>query len=206
MHLFSVIIHCLFPLIAFVFLMIGIKKNAIYYVISSLWLSLIALIIHFQYSGGQIFGSYFNYINAFIYSANLIVLFVSLVLIISHLSINNRMFRYTSSLFKAIVVIGSVLVIVNLWVNAFFIENRLKGTPVMQVALFEKASYCSYRYIFFKVSTDGSVSYLCPNHYGLIPAIGKLKDNPNFITSQLSLTTKKALLLLQKKKLDTEPQ
>lgn len=200
MYNLAKVIHCLFPLMALILLIIGIKRNAIYYIISSLWLSLIALLIHFQSSGGEILGSYFNYLNATIYSINLIILFVSLIYVISHLSSDNTLFKYFSSLVKSLIVIGTLLVITNLWINAYFIENRMAGTPVMQVALLQKPEYCSYRYIFYKVATDGTVLYLCPNHYGLIPSIGRLEISPDFITTQLSVPSKKQMLLLQKKR------
>lgn len=199
MYILAKVIHCLFPLIALIFLIIGIKRHTIYYVISSLWLSLIALVIHYQSSGGQILGSYFNFLNATIYTANLVILFISLIQIISHLSSNSPVFKYMSSLIKSFIVIGSLLVITNLWINAYFIESRMDGTPIMQVALTKKAAYCNYRYIFYKVATDGSVFYLCPNHYGLIPAIGRLSINPDFIATQLPLIPGKKQMLLQHK-------
>lgn len=199
MYIIAKLIHTLFPLIALIFLFIGIKRNSIYFIISALWLSLIALIIHFQMSGGQILGSYFDYLNAAIYSLNLIILLVSLMRVISHLSVESEIFHYTSSLVKAFMVIACLLMISNLWINAYFIDNRMEGTPVMQVGLFEKPDYCSYRYVFFKISEDGSVIYMCPNHYGLIPSLGRLTVSPDFITSQLSLPVKRHMLLLQKK-------
>lgn len=199
MNILAQIIHLLFPIAALILLLIGIKKNAIYYVIASLWLSLISLIIHFQSSGGQILGSYFDYTNAAIYSVNLFIIFISFIRIISHLSIDNDVFMYLSSLFKAFIIIGSLLLITNLWINAYFIDSRMEGTPIMEVATFKNPDYCSYKYIFYKVSTDGSVMYLCPNHYGLIPSIGKLAISPDFIATQLSLPNKKQMLLLQKK-------
>lgn len=200
MHNLANILHCLFPIIALVLLVLGIRKNAIYYIISSLWLSLIAIFIHFQTSGGQILGSYFNYTNAFIHSVNLIILVIALILVITHLTSDSPLFKYTKSLLQSIVVIGCMLLITNLWINAYFIENRMDGTPIMQVALIDKPEYCAYRYLFYKVATDGSVFYLCPNHYGLIPSIGKLTISPDFISSQLSAPSKKQMLLLQKKK------
>jgi hypothetical protein len=203
MYNLAKVIHCLFPLMALVLLIIGIKRKAIYYVISALWLSLIALVIHFQSSGGEILGSYFNYVNAAIYSANLIILFVALVKVIDHLSSDSSLFRYVSTFIQSVIVIGSILLITNLWINAYFIENRMTGTPVMQVALLQKPEYCSYRYIFYKVADDGSVLYLCPNHYGLVPSIGRLEISPDFITTQLSVPSKKQMLLLQKKRVET---
>ncbi|BCA95700.1 type I secretion system LssZ [Legionella antarctica] len=194
-----ILAHCLFPLIALIFLIVGIKRSIIYYVISSLWLSLIAVVIHYQSSGGQLLGSYFNIINATIYTANLIILFISLIQIISHLSSNNPVFKYVSSLIKSFIVIGSLLVISNLWVNAYFVDNRMPGTPVIQVALPKNVAYCSYRYLFYKVAPDGSVLYLCPNHYGLIPSIGHLSISPDFIATQLPIPNNKQKLLLQHK-------
>jgi|HubBroStandDraft_6_1064221.scaffolds.fasta_scaffold349967_1 hypothetical protein len=199
MYTLSKIIHCLFPLIALVFLIIGIKRNIIYHIISALWLSLIALVIHFQSSGGQILGGYFNTTNAAIYTLNLVVLLISLICIISHLGNNNLIFKYLSSLVQSLIVIGCLLVITNLWVNAYFIENRMDGTPIMQVTLLKKADYCSYKYIFYKVTPDGAILYLCPNHYGLLPSIGHLSINPDFIATQLPIPAKKQLLLLQHK-------
>ncbi len=200
MYLLSKIVLSIFPIIAVILLIFGITRNAIYYIVSALWLSVISLIIHFQSSGGEILGSYFNYTNAAIYSLNLIILFISLIRILSHLSIDNDAFRYISSFAKAFIVIGSLLLVINLWVNAFFIDNRMPGTPIMQVASFNKYEYCDYKYIFYKVNTDGTVMYLCPNHYGLIPSIGHLAISPDFITSQLSLPSKKQMLLMQQKK------
>ncbi|CEG56948.1 hypothetical protein [Legionella fallonii] len=184
MYILAKFIHCLFPLIALVFLIIGIKRNTIYYVISSLWLSLIALIIHYQSSGSQILGSYFNYTNAAIYTLNLITLFIALIRVISHLSNNSIAFKYISSLMQSFIAIGCLLVITNLWINAYFIENRMDGTPIMQVALLKKADYCNYKYIFYKVTTNGTIVYLCPNFYGFIPSIGHLSISPDFIATQ----------------------
>ena len=200
MYILTKVVLSLFPLIALVLLIIGIRRNAIYYVISALWLSLIACIIHFQSSGGQILGSYFNYVNASIYTVNFIILFVALLRVITHLSTEHHVYKYISSLIQSLMVIGGLLVITNLWVNAYFIENRMPGTPVMQVALLDKPEYCSYRYIFYKVATDGSVIYLCPDHYGLIPSIGHLAISPDFIATQLSIPNKKQMLLLQQNK------
>lgn len=173
----------IFPIVGLIVLVIGIKKKAIYHVISALWLSLIALIILFQSSGGEILGDYFNYLNAAIYSLNLIVLFVAISQVFKHLSIDNY-FKYLAGFFNAFIAVASLLLIINMWTNAYFIENRLPGTPIMQVALFTAPEYCSYRYVFYKIAPDGAVHYLCPNHYGLIPSSGKLDVSPDFIAAK----------------------
>jgi hypothetical protein len=200
MYTLAKLIQDLFPIIALILLIIGSKRNAIYYIISSLWLSLIAVLIHFQFSGNQIFGSYFNYFNAAVYSFNLLVLLIALIRVISHLSVNSSILKITCSFVNAFMVIGASLVITNLWINAFFIENKMKGTPVMQVALIHKPDYCANKYIFYKVASDSSVMYLCPNHYGLIPSVGHLATSPDFIATQLSLPVKKQMLWKQKNK------
>lgn len=190
MYTLGKLIQSLFPLIALVLFIIGTKKNSIYYIISSLWLSLIAALIHFQFSGNQIFGTYFGYLNAGIYSFNLLILVLSLIHVMSHLSINGPAFKYTSTFINAFLVVGTCVVISNLWINAFFIENKMEGTPIMQVALFDKPEYCESKYVFYKIDKDSLVSYLCPNHYGVLPSVGHLATSPDFIAAQLSLPLK----------------
>ncbi len=188
MHILAKVIQYFFPLIALIHLLIGIKRKAIAYVISSLWLSLIAALVHFQFSGNQIFGTYFDYINASIYSLTLLVLVIALIQVFYHLSINRLVFHYICSFISAFMVVGACLVITNLWINAVFINNKKTGTPIMQVALFDKPNYCQYSYVFYKISPDNSVMYLCPNYYGLLASIGHLSKSPDFVTNQFKLS------------------
>lgn len=71
-----------------------------------------------------------------------------------------------------------------------FIENKMAGTPIIQVALINKPDYCSSKYVFYKVNLDSSIMYLCPNYYGLIPSVGSLAVGPDFIAAQLPLSIK----------------
>ncbi len=193
MYTLAQVIQYFFPLIALVHLIIGIKRKAIQYVISALWISLIAVLIHFQFSGNQIFSTYFDYTNAAIYSFTLVVLVISLIRIILHLSSGHSIFNYVATFINAMVVVGAFLVVINVWINALFIENKKPGTPVMQVALFQKPSYCGYKYVFYKVMPDDTVMYLCPNYYGLVASVGHLSTSPSFVTTQLhSLSTNAA--------------
>lgn len=112
--------------------------------------------------------------HALAYSASLMLLMVNALVIMSHLNTGHYATQYIASGFKALFVCGSGVVMVNLWMNAFFIQSRIEGSPIMQVTLPEKPSYCSYKYVFYKISADGTVHYLCPDHYGLFPATGKL--------------------------------
>jgi hypothetical protein len=61
MDLLSTILHIILPPLAAILLVIGLKKKEINFIIIALWLSLIALMIHYQTAGGEILGSYFNY-------------------------------------------------------------------------------------------------------------------------------------------------
>lgn len=181
------VIHTLFPLVALVFLIAGIRLKRKNYLIASLWLSLIALVLHYRASGGEILGSYFNYMHATIYSINLLIMVISIgYLLLSGLkSINNKFIRYAFTFLTALLFTGSLMLLINLWINAFFVENRYPGTPVLQVATFNKPSYCSFRYVFYKTDTEGVVHYLCPNHYGFIPGTGVLEQPPGFVLDHL---------------------
>lgn len=187
MYIFAQFAKCLFPIAAFLLIAIGIKKQTFHFVASSLWLSLIALMIHFQSSGGQILGDYFNYLNALTYTLNLLLLVAAFLLIISHLCVEHPVFKYMSGFTKSLVLISALLVLINLWINAFFIENRKSGSPIMQIALMNKLQYCSYRYIFYKIARDGTMYYLCPEHYGLLPSVGPVSLNLDALTSQFSV-------------------
>ena len=180
-------IHSLFPILGVVILFLGIKLQRKNYLVLALWLSLIALILHYRASGGEILGSYFNYFHAAIYSLNLLVLISSIIfLLLSSIDeIHSRILRYFAGLLSAGLITGGALLIINLWVNAVFVENRLAGTPILQVATFNKQSYCGYRYVFYKVGADSIVRFMCPNHYGLLPSVGQLNTAPSFVIKQL---------------------
>lgn len=180
------IIHIILPMLALGSLIIGLWNNRIYCVIASLWLSLIALVIHYQASGGEILGSYFNYFNAFFYTLNLFILCIALSRVIYHLTDGNSLLRHLNTIILLFIVVSCSLLTINLWINADFIEHRLHGTPVMQVTLAKKTDYCSYNYLFYTMTPAGTVAYLCPNYYGLIPSLGTLDVEPDFIKMQAS--------------------
>ena len=187
MNTLSNTLHNLPPFISALLLIIGIKKDRINYIIAALWLSLIALILHYQAAGGEILGSYFGYQNAAIYSVNLIVLLMTLQYLFIKIPIlQGNLSRYVTGIVSTFLIIGTLLLLSNLWINAYFIENRLAGTPVLQVARFTPLDYCAYRYVFYKVGTDEKISYMCPDHYGMIPSIGHLDVLPDVILNQLA--------------------
>ena len=186
MNQLSSVLHDLLPLLAIIFLLIGLNTQRINYVISALWLSLIALLLHYQTAGGEILGTYFNYKNAAIYSINLVVLITTLLCLFYRLPLfQGKRTRYATGFLSAFMVIGGLLLLINLWMNACFIENRRPGTPIMQVATYTALPYCSYHYVFYKVGMDGKIGYLCPNHYGIIPSSGTLELSPTFLLNQL---------------------
>ncbi|KTD26160.1 MULTISPECIES: type I secretion system protein LssZ [Legionella] len=180
-------IHILFPVLGIIILVLGIKQRRKNYLVVALWLSLIALILHYRASGGEILGSYFNYSHAAIYSLNLVVLIAAIIclLVASMEEMNSKFLRYSGGLLSAGLITGGALLITNLWINAFFVEDRLAGTPILQVATFSKQPYCSYRYVFYKIGSDSIVRFMCPNHYGLLPSVGPLNTAPSFVIKQL---------------------
>lgn len=181
------LIHILFPLIGILLLIIGLSTRRKQLITLALWLSLIALLVHYRTSGGEILGVYFDYTHTLIYSINLIVLVIcALYLLLAYARESSTSWiRYGSSLLAAFATVGAIILLINLWVNARFIENRLPGTPLLQVSTFGKLDYCNYNYIFYKVDNHGYLEYLCPNYYGLIPSTGRLENVPASIANQL---------------------
>jgi hypothetical protein len=186
MLLLANIIYYLVPIVALLLLIFGLKNKAFYYISSSLWLSIIALVIQYQNSGGEIFGSYFNYTNSLIYSLSLMVLSAAVISIVAHLNAFTTLIKSLLTLAQAFIVLACTIIVANLWINAYFVTNRLAGTPIIQVALMKKPDYCTYKYIFYKMSENGSTGYLCPNFYGLVPKLGYLTKTPDFLATQQS--------------------
>jgi len=186
MYLLAQIMHFVVPLVAIVIFIYGVKKENPAIASISFWLSILVLIIHYEFSGGEILGVYFDYYNTTIYTINILIMTVSLIYLLSMPSIKQLGLRIVTNFVKAVLVIGCLILLTNLWINAYFIESRLTGSPVMQVATMGSSKFCSYKYVFFIVAKDGSVKILCPNQYGLIPGIKQLNIVPDFIARQLS--------------------
>lgn len=167
-------------------LLTGASLRRTNYVIIALWVSLIALLLQYQAAGGEILGSYFGYLNTTVYTFTLITLVASFVyLFFKTPSMHGKFSRYAGGLVAACLITGGSLLMINLWINAHFIEDKLPGTAIMQVVTFTPPSYCSYQYVFYKVGSNGKISYLCPNYYGLLPAVGHLDVAPDFLARQL---------------------
>ena len=186
MNILSNALHDLLPLLGAISLIIGIKMERVNYIIAALWLCLIALLLHYQTAGGEILGSYFDYQNAAIYSVNIVVLLATILYLFLKLPLfKGTLFRYLTGFISAGLVVGCLLLLINLWINAHFIENRRPGTPVLQIATFTPLDYCSYRYVFYKVGLDGKISYMCPDYYGVIPSVGHLDVLPDVVLNHL---------------------
>ncbi len=187
MDTLSNLLYILLPLLGIALLVAGIIMRRTNCIIGALWLTLIALMLNYQAAGGEILGTYFGYKNAAIYSINLIVLIITLLYLFFKLPLlQKKPTRYLTGLISACLVVGGILLLTNLWVNAYFIENRRVGTPIMQVATFTPVDYCAYRYVFYKVGLDGHINYMCPNHYGILPSMGQLDVSPAFLLNHLT--------------------
>lgn len=189
------LVHAIFPIIAVILLFTGLRKHNKNNIAFALWLSLIALMIHYQTSGSEILGSYFNYLHSLIYSFNLLVLLISIIYLVYYFAVESKkiLVHYITGLLAAVSIICVLILLANLWMNALFIESRMPGTPVLQIATHGKLSYCDYDYIFYKINKQGKFSYLCPNYYGFIPSIGNLRTTPSFILKQMPADLKSRL-------------
>ena len=186
MNILQQVIHYLLPFLSAGLLIVGIKTHRINFLIAALWLALIALLIQYQASGREILGHYFDYQNAALYTISLLVLIISLMYLFLELPLlQGKLAQYISSLIFTFLSVSSALLMINLWMNAYFIENKRPGTPIMQVASLIPLDYCPYKYVFYKIGLDGKISYLCPNHYGIIPTIGHLDVSPDFVLNHL---------------------
>jgi hypothetical protein len=175
------------PLLAFALLSLGLFKRSLTYVLVAMWVSLIALLLQYQAGGGEILGShYFGYKNASLYSGTLLITLISLLyLLLNSSTLRSRYVHYLTGFLSLGFTLAALVLLVNLWINAYFIENRLPGTAIMQVVTYTPPEYCSSRYTFYKITSNGKISYLCPNYYGILPAIGYLQVAPNFLTQPL---------------------
>ena len=180
-------LNFILPILGIILLILGVKRENLTSIVVALWVSLIALLLQYQLAGGEILGTYFDYKNAAVYSANIIILLFALLYILFKAPVlHGKYLSYFTGLLAAVFVTSGVVLIVNLWMNAKFLEERLPGSAIMQVVTFTPPNYCKYRYVLYKVGNDKKVSYLCPNYYGLIPAIGHLEVAPDFLVHQLA--------------------
>lgn len=181
------LINSLFPFIGLAAFLLGIYFKNKNLLILALWVSLISLLMHYRASGGEILGNYFNYLHAVFYSINLFVLLFSILYLFffPRTKKENLLLRYGEGLVAAGLITGFILIMINVWINALFVENRYPGTPILQVATFSTENYCNYRYIFYTLSKNKKLKYMCPNHYGLLPSVGELSKTPNDLIKQL---------------------
>lgn len=187
MNLLLDILYLLLPLIGAGFLFIGVKKGHINHLFAALWLSLIALLLHYRHSGGELLGTYFGYKNAAIYTFNLLILLLTTLSLFFKFPLRHgKLTRYATGVIAAGLIVAFSILLVNLWLNAYFIENRRSGTPILQVTRFTPLDYCNYRYVFYKVNTNNKISYMCPNHYGVVASLGTLDTWPEFVLNHLS--------------------
>jgi hypothetical protein len=193
------ILHDLLPLLAAIALVMGIRMKRVNYILTALWVSLIALVLHYQTAGGEILGSYFGYKNSAIYSINIIVLIVSILYLLGKVPFfQTKLPHLLTGFISAFLVIAAGLLLINLWVNAVFIENKHPDTPILQVATMTSLNYCNYRYVFYRIGKDGKIGYLCPNYYGIIPSVGHLDVTPDFILNHLTASIKAKGLIINK--------
>lgn len=203
MYILLQVVHFILPLIAAVMLIYGIKKDNSLYTSAALWISLLTLAVHYEVSGGEILGSYFDYVNASIYSFNLFVFLFASIYILSSFDIENIILRTLNAILKTAIVAGFVILFCNLWINAYFVEQKMDGTPVLEVALPKGNHLCQHRHIFYIVNQNGGLEFLCPNEFVFLPGLGKISIIPEHVLNQLPGTILDNLLIKQKPKVQS---
>jgi hypothetical protein len=187
MNNLSLVLNDVLTILGAIVLLMGFRKNNLYYVLLSLWIALLAFFIDYKNAGGEILGSYFDYHHAFMYSINIIVILAALGFTLITLAKQGRnLLRILSGFLGAALVTGGLILLINLWINANFVENRLPGTAIIQVISNSPPEYCHYQYVFYSLNTNNKVSYLCPNFYGLVPSTNTLETPPEFIAKHLA--------------------
>lgn len=179
--------HILFPLINLSILLTGIITRRSRWLVAALWLSLVAVIWQYQSAQGEILGSYFDYKESFLYSVSLLVLLTGIVYLLWGYAreMDSNWIRPLFGLVVAASATAVMLLLTNLWINARFIENRMPDSPVLQIGSFQKPDYCHFQYLFYTVSKEGELSYLCPNYYGLLPSVGTVQTMPDYVLKLL---------------------
>ncbi len=187
--------HLILCLIAAMFVILGVMRKNLSCVMAALWISLFTLCMQYHASGGEILGNYFNYKHATVYSITLLTLLVSFTYLIFNTPFiqQQRLRTGIASFIGALLSAGVVCLLINLWMNAWFIEKKHNDTPIFQIAQFSQPTYCTYRYVFYKVGEDNRLYYMCPNYYGFIPSIGKLDHSPEYVLKQLPMSVQEKI-------------
>lgn len=187
MNIVLIVINYLLPLFALTLLFIGLWKQLKRFVFTALLISLLAIVLQYEIAGGELLGTYFNYHNAVIYTLSFIILLTALsYLFIKNKRLQGKYIRYPAGILLVILIGASFIILINIWINASFIANKLPGTSIIQVATFHELNHCKNNYIFYKVDSTGKLLYLCPNHYGLIAKTGIVSARPELIIRQMT--------------------
>lgn len=187
---FTYLLYAALTLVALATILYSFRKKSESAAAIAIWTDLLAILLLYRLARGEILGLFFNYTNGLLYTINLIILILSISYIIAHSRFfkANKMRRYTTATISSLLIVGGILLLINVWTNAYFIETRKAGIPVLQVATLGHNPHCQYAYVFYKITPDGNASYMCPNYYGLIPRIGRLDTVPSFIEHQFGIS------------------
>ena len=186
-------IYVFLTLAALIALLYSCKKHSEQKIGIAVWFNILAILVLYKLAGGEILGMFFNYTNSAMYSLNLLILIASLSYVMLYSKFINTGIKgqILVAMVSTILLLVGCILLINVWINAYFIENRKINLPILQVATLGNTPYCNYSYLFYKMDPEGKTSYLCPNYYFLLPRIGRLKTTPKFIAHQFHLTQQK---------------
>lgn len=184
-------LYAFLTLAALIALLYSIKRNSEKKLGMAIWFNILALLLIYQLAGGEILGLFFNYTNSAMYTLNLTILIASMSRAIMHYDFlnANKTRQVLSAIVGAFLFFLTSILLINVWINAFFIETRKVNFPILQVATLGNNPLCSYRYLFYKINANGKAGYMCPNYYFLLPKIGTLEHLPKFMAHQFQLNS-----------------
>lgn len=194
-HLMTIIVYT-FPLLSLASLLLAFVKKQMNYALISLWISVIAVAVNYQLAGGEIFSPYFGVSQAIPYSANIVVFMISTVFMlycIKDFLLKKRQRVFIDGL-AVFLIAGVIIILINLWTNAWFIESRFPKTPLMEVATYNKPFQCEHAFVILKINKKAKINYLCPNDKGIFAAIKTYdKPIPEFISNKIPSSILKEL-------------
>ena len=106
MQAIMTVIHYLLPFFAFILMLFGVIKNKLSYVLVAMITAIIAILFQYHIAGGEIFGNYFDYTNAAIYTINIIVVISALLFLLTlEQSRMKKAVRYPAAIIIAIITV-----------------------------------------------------------------------------------------------------
>lgn len=187
MQTISIISSYLLPILALTLFIVGLLKKEGSFITFSIWVAVVSIFIEVRGSELKLFGNFFDYQQAFLFSLNVLTIIAALSTICFYkLKAKSLMIVIPVSLSIAFITTVGIVASINVWTNAFFFKSKHPKSAIMEVVNFNPPEYCESTYIFYRINKEKKVDYLCPYYYhSFLPKIGTLEEPPVFIEQHL---------------------